>query len=57
VQIDEVAQHTPWGEGWAADWGRGLEKQLAEQEAIIKKYDAAGWLGRKSGRGFYTYAS
>ncbi|HEX8848412.1 MAG TPA: 3-hydroxybutyryl-CoA dehydrogenase [Gemmatimonadaceae bacterium] len=24
---------------------------------LLRKYVAAGWLGRKSGRGFYTYAS
>jgi 3-hydroxybutyryl-CoA dehydrogenase len=24
--------------------------------AILRNYVAAGWLGRKSGRGFYTYA-
>ena len=23
---------------------------------LLRKYVAAGWLGRKSGRGFYTYA-
>jgi 3-hydroxybutyryl-CoA dehydrogenase len=22
---------------------------------LLRKYVAAGWLGRKSGRGFYTY--
>jgi 3-hydroxybutyryl-CoA dehydrogenase len=24
---------------------------------LLRKYVAAGWLGRKSGRGFYNYAS
>ena len=24
---------------------------------LLKKYVAAGWLGKKSGRGFYTYGS
>jgi 3-hydroxybutyryl-CoA dehydrogenase len=37
-----------------------LHRELGEDKyrpaALLRQYVAAGWLGRKSGRGFYTYA-
>ncbi len=37
-----------------------LHEELGEDKyrpaALLRQYVAAGWLGRKSGRGFYTYA-
>jgi 3-hydroxybutyryl-CoA dehydrogenase len=36
-----------------------LQRELGEDKyrppAILRNYVAAGWLGRKSGRGFYNY--
>jgi len=34
---------------------QGLGNQKYAPCPLLKKYVAAGWLGRKSGRGFYTY--
>jgi 3-hydroxybutyryl-CoA dehydrogenase len=37
-----------------------LHRELGDDKyrpaALLRQYVAAGWLGRKSGRGFYTYA-
>jgi 3-hydroxybutyryl-CoA dehydrogenase len=34
----------------------GLGNQKYAPCPLLRKYVAAGWLGRKSGRGFYTYS-
>ena len=36
---------------------RGLGDPKYRACPLLRKYVAAGWLGRKSGRGFYTYAT
>ena len=36
---------------------RGLGDPKYRACPLLRKYVAAGWLGRKSGRGFYTYAA
>ena len=36
---------------------RGLGDPKFRPCPLLRKYVAAGWLGRKSGRGFYTYAT
>ncbi len=35
---------------------RGLGDDKYRPAALLRQYVAAGWLGRKTGRGFYTYA-
>jgi 3-hydroxybutyryl-CoA dehydrogenase len=34
---------------------RGLGDQKYRPAPLLRQYVAAGWLGKKSGRGFYTY--